>query len=74
MHGQRNLAMSEDELKMLLEDIVHLERVRKLPVCALESERLLQIYLHATRHVKAGASLQEASDAEFMVTTSALFD
>jgi len=51
-----------------------LERVRKLPVCALESERLLQIYLHATRHVKAGASLQEASDAEFMVTTSALFD
>ena len=29
--------MSEDELRMLLGDIVHLERARKLPVCALES-------------------------------------
>jgi len=66
--------MSEDELRMLLGDIVHLERARKLPVCALESERLLQIYLHATRHVAAAVSLQDASDAAFMTTTSALFD
>jgi hypothetical protein len=44
--------MTREEMELLLGDISHLEKQRALASCQLEADRLLHIYLHATRHAE----------------------